>query len=202
MADVFLSCARADHDRVRLIAERLASLGYSVCWEKSERDAEAEIDAAQAVIVVWSSDARNSTWMCAAASRALDTGKLLQVRLDASQPPPPFDSVAITDLSSDRAEWGPLEATLSGLVRSGAHASDRIPMVGPFATTAGAGAPKLITIALATSLVAYAGALTEARNGVMSPDQLQLALTGMIGVAGASVALCIHRLVTIGRAGG
>ena len=202
MADVFISCVRADHDRVRPMAERLTSLGYSVLFEKNAPNAEAEIDAARAVIVAWSSDARNSTWVCAEASRALDAGKLLQVRLDGSQPSPPFDARGATDMSSDRAEWGPLEATLAGLVRDGAHIGAKPPIVGALATASTAGAPKLITVALVTSLVAYSGALTAARNGVMSPDQLQLALTGMIGVAGAGAALCIHRLVTIARAGG
>lgn len=202
MADVFISCARADHDRVRLMAERLTSLGYSVSCEKTAASAEAEVDDARAVIVAWSSDARNSTWVCAEASRALDVGKLLQVRLDGSQPPAPFDALTATDMSSDRPEWGPLEADIAGLVRNGAQIKTQTPMVGLLATANAAGAPKLITFALATSLVAYSGALTAARNGVMSPDQLQLALTGMIGVAGAGAALCIHRLVTIGRAGG
>jgi hypothetical protein len=201
VADVFISCARADHDRVRPMVERLSSLGYSV-FEKNAATAEAEIDGARAVLVAWSGDGRNSTWVCAEASRALDAGKLLQVRLDGSPPPPPFDALDSTDISNERAEWGPLEATLARLVREGAPMRAKIPMVGPLATANAAGAPKLITFALATSLVAYAGALTAARNGVMSPDQLQLALTGMIGVAGAGAALCIHRLVTIARAGG
>jgi hypothetical protein len=202
VADVFISCARADLDRVRPLAERLKSLGYSVFCDKSAPDAVGEIDAARAVIVAWSGDARNSTWIFAEASRAFDGGKLLQVRLDGAQPPAPFDALATTDMSSDRTEWGPLEADIATLVRGGGPAKTKTPGVGLLATASAAGAPKLITIALATSLIAYSGALTAARNGVMSPDQLQLALTGMIGVAGASAALCIHRLVTIGRAGG
>lgn len=202
MADVFISCTRADHDRVRPMVDRLASLGYSVFWERGAGDTEREIDAAGAVIVAWSGDARNSTWICAEASRALDAGKLLQVRLDGSPPPPPFDARAAADMSTERAEWGPLEANLASLVRDNAHTRVKTPMVGLLATASTAGAPKLLTIALGTSLIAYCGALTEARNGVMSPDQLQLAMTGVIGVAGAGVALCIHRLLTIRRAGG
>jgi hypothetical protein len=202
VADVFISCARADLDRVRLLAERLKSLGYSVYCDKSAPDTEAEIAAARAVIVAWSSDARNSTWVFAEAGRALDERKLLQVRLDAAQPPAPFDALSAIDISSDRAEWGPLEADIAALVRDGREIEANTPSVGLLATAGAAGAPKLVTIALATSLIAYSGALTAARNGVMSPEQLQLALTGMIGVAGASAALCMHRLVTIGRAGG
>ncbi|MFT3728029.1 MAG: toll/interleukin-1 receptor domain-containing protein [Terricaulis sp.] len=202
MADVYISCLRADHDRVRPISERLASLGYSVLWEKTAgADVDREIGEARAALIVWSGEARNATRMCAEASRALDTGKLLQVRLDASSPPPPFDALPTFDLSSERAEWGPLEAALATLVRSDAPVALKTPNVGLLATPSAAGAPKLITVALVTSLIAYAGALAEARSGVMSPDQLQLALTGVFGVASASAALCVHRLVMIARAG-
>jgi TIR domain-containing protein len=201
VADVFISCVRADHDRVRQICERLVSLGYSVFWEKApDTDSWREIDAARAVIVTWSNEGRHSMWMCAEASRAFDARKLLQIKLDATLPPPPFDVLGAFDVSGDRTEWGPLEAALADLARGGPAPVARPATAGLFATAYAAGAPKLITFALASSLIAYAGAVMEARNGVMNPDQLQLALTGVIGVAAASAALCIHRLVTIARA--
>lgn len=203
MADVFISYSRADLDRVRPIADRLASLGYSTYCSKAEHaDGETELDAARAVIAAWSSNARNSTWVCAETSRAMDAGKLLQVRLDATMPPPPFDAAPVADLSGERGEWGPLEAALAHLVRDGASTPASATGLGPLATASAAGAPKLVMIALATSLLAYCGALTAAGNGVMTADQLQLALTGILGVAAACAALCIYRLAAIARAGG
>lgn len=201
MAHVFISCVRADQDRVRHIGERLASLGYSVAWERSANlDVAREINEARAVIVAWSNDARHSVTMCAEATCAFDAGKLVQIRLDGA-PAPPFDAMPAFDVGGERPEWGPLEARLAELARTEATTPAKRPSLGLFATATAAGAPKLITIALVTALAAYAGALAEAHNGVMSPDQLQLALTGIIGVAGASAALCVHRLLVIERAG-
>jgi len=201
VADIFISFAHADQDRVRPIAERLASLGYSAVWENCDAEAaERELASARAVLTAWSSEARNSIRICAEASRALDEGKLIQLRLDGAQPPAPFDALPATDVSSDRAEWGPLEAALATLIRDGAGDAPAFPRTGLLATPAAAGAPKLLTIALVTSLAAFVGALDAAQSGVMTPDQLQLALTGIVGVAGASAALCLHRLFTIARA--
>src|SRR5262249_22558575 len=158
--------------------------GYSTFWDAVHHaGGEDQLEAARAVIVVWSASARNSTWICAEASRALDAGVLLQVRIDATQPPSPFDALQAADMSSDRAEWGALEASLAQLVRGDATEVATAPKLGLLAAPATAGAPKLLTIALATSILAYSGALTAARDGLMAPSQLQLALTGIVGVA-------------------
>jgi hypothetical protein len=202
VADVFISYAHADRERVRAMAERLASQGYApYCDEPAHKGDEAELDAARAVIAVWSETSRHSTWVCAQTSRAFDAGKLLQVRLDATAPPPPFDALPVANLSGDRPEWGPLEATLGLLVREGAVTPSKPPGLGPLPTPASAGAPKLVMIALATSLLALCGALAASRDGVMTPDQLQLTLTGAIGVGAACAALSLYRLIAIARAG-
>jgi hypothetical protein len=73
---------------------------------------------------------------------------------------------------------------------------------GPFAVLAAAGSPKILTLGLSAALAAYATGVLAAINDVMSVEQLQLALVGMIGVAGACAALGAHRLITISRAGG
>jgi hypothetical protein len=64
------------------------------------------------------------------------------------------------------------------------------------------GAPKLSMIATATALIAFAGALAATRDGAMTPEQLQVALVGMLGVGGACAALTAFRLFSISRAGG
>jgi hypothetical protein len=203
VAEVFISYSRVDRERVAAIAERLASLGYSTFWDASHHAAgEHQLEAARAVIVVWSASARNSSWVCAEASRALDAGMLIQLRIDAAQPPAPFDGVTTADMSGGRAEWGPLEAALAQLVRGEAQASPPPFQLGALAAPPMAGAPKLLTTALVTSILAYCGALTATRDGVMTPSQLQLALTGMIGVAVACAAISLYRLIAVSRAGG
>jgi hypothetical protein len=210
LADVFISYSRLDHERVQPIADRLASLGYTVWWDKHLRGGQAfideidrQLDSAKCVLAVWSHNARNSTWVFAEAGAGLDQNKLLQLRLDPVQAPPPFDVVEIADMSGERSAWGPLEAALAKLVREGAAPADvRRGGLALMATPTAAGAPKLITIAIAATLAAFAGGLAETYNGVMTADQLQIALTGMLGIAGACAALAAHRLSSISRAGG
>lgn len=210
MADIFISYSRLDIDRVRPIAERLTSLGYSIWWDKDLRagemfadEIERQLDAARAVLTAWSHNARNSTWVYAESSRGLDAHKFLQVKLDSAPLPLPFDALQATEARSDRTEWGPLEAALERLVRHGAAPEmRRTPQLGALATPAAAGSPKLLTFATGASLAAYASAVSATYNGVMTPDQLQIALTGMIGVTGASALLTAHRLFSIARAGG
>lgn len=211
MADIFISYSRADHDRVRPIADRLTSLGYSIWWDKHLRagqvffdEIERQLDSARAVFTAWSHNARNSTWVYAEASRGLDANKFIQARIDNVQLPLPFDALQVADLSGKSAQWGALEQALTRLVRQGSPPEPvrRVPAFGPLATPAVAGSPKLLTAATGATLAAYAGALSATYNGVMTPEQLQMALTGMIGVAGASSVLTAQRLLAIARAGG
>lgn len=209
MADVFISYSRLDHERVRPIADRLVSLGYTIWWDKHLRagqvfvdEIERQLDAARAVLTAWSRNARNSTWVYAESSRALDAGKFLQVRLDDAQLPLPFDALQAVDMSGG-GQWGPLEDVVSRAVRGGeAPAHHRTPGMGPFATPAAAGAPKLLTAANGATLAAYGAAVSAAYNGVMSPEQLQIALMGMIGVGGVSALVSVQRLIAVSRAGG
>jgi hypothetical protein len=211
LADVFLSYSRLDVDRVRPIADRLTSLGYSIWWDKDLRAGQAFVDEierqlneARAVLTAWSFNARNSTWVYAEAARGLDNHKFLQLRLDNVQLPLPFDALQVADMTARTPEWGSLENTLTRLVRQGTapEPARRVPSLGPLATPAAAGSPKLLSAATGATLAAYAGALSATYNGVMSPEQLQVALTGMIGVAGASAVLTAHRMLTVARAGG
>lgn len=211
LADVFVSYSRLDHDRVKPIVDRLGSLGYSVWWDRHLRagevfvdEIERQLDSARAVLTAWSHNARSSTWVYAESSRGLDKNKFLQVRLDSAQPPLPFDALQVAEISGERVEWGPLEDMLARLVRQGKPPpiATRPARIGALGTPAAAGSPKLLSFATAATLAAYAGAVSAAYNGALSPDQLQIALTGMIGVAGASAVLTAQRLFAISRAGG
>jgi len=211
LADVFISYSRLDHDRVQPIADRLSSLGYSIWWDKHLRagqtfvdEIERQLDSARAVLTAWSHNSRNSTWVYAESSRGLDRNKFLQLRLDSVRLPLPFDALQSADMSSGRAEWGPLEAALAKLVRQGVapEPERRLASPGPLATPPPAGPAKLLTAATTATLAVYAGAVSATYNGVMTPDQLQLALLGMIGVGGVCATISAYRLVTVSRAGG
>ena len=207
MADVFISYSQLDRERVKPLAERLASLGYSVWWDKPERTRQASVDerwrafdAARAVLVVWSMNGRDAMEVHADAAHALDTGKLLQLKIEPVALPPPFDAIHVADMTG-AGEWGPLEHAISRLVKNGESTATavRAPL-GPAPMIAATGSPKLVAIAVTAVLAAFAGAVGASFNGVMTPSQLQIALVGMLGVAGACVGLSAHRLFTIIRA--
>lgn len=105
MADVFLSYARADAATAQKLASRLRDAGYSV-WFDEQLPAhrayadviDSELEAAQAVLVLWSTDATGSQWVRSEANRAREAGKLIQARLDDSRLPMPFDQIQCADL--------------------------------------------------------------------------------------------------------
>lgn len=211
MADVFISYSRLDLERVKPIADRLTSLGYSIWWDQRLRagqvfvdEIETQLDAARAVLTAWSRNSRDSTWVYAESSRGFEGGKFLQVRLDDVPLPLPFDALQVADMSSGRAQWGPLEDQLARLVRNGEAPPPLRPpqSVGALATPAAAGAPKLFTAGTGAALAAYAAAVSAAYNGVMSPEQLQIALFATLGIGGASALVSAQRLAAISRAGG
>ena len=105
MADVFLSYARPSLDDAMRIAECLRAAGYSVWYDQSlpahrpYSDVIAEqLDAASAVLVLWSTEAAASQWVRSEANRARETGRLVQLRLDDSRLPMPFDQIQCADL--------------------------------------------------------------------------------------------------------
>jgi hypothetical protein len=209
LADVFISSSRLDRERVEPMAERLVSLGYSVWWDKQSREGQAFVDEvereladAKAVIAVWSENARNSSWMLAQTSAALDAERLLQLRLDDSRLPRPFDVMPAADMFGGKSEWGPLDDALARLVREGRAPQplERMPALSSLPSLLGM--PRLLLTAATLTLVAYAGALSAAYTGVMTPDQLQIAVLGVFGVGGLTALLTALRLFSIRRAGG
>jgi adenylate cyclase len=106
MADVFVSYARSDEPQAERVAQALRAGGYGV-WRDDELPAhrayadviEERIKSAQAVVVLWSSEAAKSQWVRAEADAARSAGTLVQATLDGSIPPMPFNQIQCADLS-------------------------------------------------------------------------------------------------------
>jgi len=96
MSDVFISYAHSTAAQASRIAEALKALGYRV-WRDDElpvhrayADVIAErVEAAKAVVVVWSDDAVRSEWVRSEADKARADHKLVQLNLDGAELPMP-----------------------------------------------------------------------------------------------------------------
>jgi tetratricopeptide (TPR) repeat protein len=106
MADVFISYASEDRNRVRPLAEALAARGFSVWWDRALAAGqdyasviEQELRAARVVIVVWTEGSAASTFVRDEAGRARDDGRLVPVLLDKVDIPLGFGSFQAEDFS-------------------------------------------------------------------------------------------------------
>lgn len=138
MADVFLSHAREDERIARTVAKQLTQAGYSVWWDSKllphnrfGNVIEEEIAAAGAVLVIWSEIAAKSQWVRAEAELGREDGKLVQVAIDQSSIPLPFNQYQLADLRRWRGD--PKNAQWQKVLASIAHfqAATKDPAVVP-----------------------------------------------------------------------
>ena len=131
MADIFVSYARSTERQAQLAAEALRAAGYDV-WRDDELPAhraygeviEERLRSAKAVLVVWSGDAARSQWVRAEADVAREAGTLIQVSVDGTLPPMPFNQIQCADLNGwdgDTASpgWQKVSASVTSLVGDG-----------------------------------------------------------------------------------
>ena len=128
MADVFISYARPDEAAARRVAKSLQAAGLEVWWDADlpahrsySEVIERNLDAAKAVVVLWSKDSAKSQWVRAEADVARNAGKLVQAQLDGTMPPLPFNQIQCADLkgwrgSASHPGWAKLKASAQALV--------------------------------------------------------------------------------------
>ena len=123
MADIFISYARGDRERIAALSAALEQFGWSVWWDRHidggsafAQAIEAELQASRAVVVAWSKAALQSDWVKDEAAAARDQGKLVPVTLDGSVPPLGFRQYHVIDLSGWDGE--PSAQVLADLRRS------------------------------------------------------------------------------------
>src|SRR3954454_17487777 len=105
MANVFVSYARPDERQAERIADALRGTGHTV-WRDDELPAhrayadviEERLKSANAVIVLWTAEAVKSEWVRAEADAARAARILVQVTMDGSLPPMPFNQVQCASL--------------------------------------------------------------------------------------------------------
>ena len=106
MASVFLSYDREDAARARSIALAMEKAGHSVWWDRHikggaqySKEIEAALKAANAVVVLWSEQSVDSAWVRDEAAAGRDSGRLVPVKLDTTDPPLGFRQYQAIDLS-------------------------------------------------------------------------------------------------------
>src|SRR5947209_8657665 len=105
MSHVFISYARPDEALAMLVADELRGAGFDV-WRDDELPAhrpyaeviEERVNGARAVVVLWSAEAAKSHWVRAEADTARAAMTLVQVSLDGTLPPMPFNQIQCADL--------------------------------------------------------------------------------------------------------
>src|SRR5262249_41352296 len=110
MADVFISYSKSDHALALKLSTFLESEGWSVWWDKSLGDADhyrdeitKQLDAARAVITIWTPNSINSGWVRAETERAKAEGKLIPVKtpeLTYADIPLPFGEMHTENIAS------------------------------------------------------------------------------------------------------
>ena len=105
MADVFVSYARADKARVAPLVAAIESKGWTVWWDPEinpgqefDDQIDAEIDAAKAVLVVWTPTSVVSRWVRGEAREAAECGILVPVRFEKARLPMDVRAIHTTDL--------------------------------------------------------------------------------------------------------
>jgi adenylate cyclase len=105
MADIFVSYARADKARVAPLVAALEAQGWSMWWDREitpgqefDEQITREIEAARAVIVVWTPASVSSRWVRGEARLAADRGTLVPVRFEAANLPLDVRAIHTTDL--------------------------------------------------------------------------------------------------------
>jgi adenylate cyclase len=105
MADVFVSYARGDKARVAPLVAAIEAKGWSVWWDPEitpgqefDDQIEAEIEAALAVLVVWTPTSVASRWVRGEAREAAERNILVPVRFEQARLPMDVRALHTTDL--------------------------------------------------------------------------------------------------------
>ena len=107
LADIFLSYARPDREKIASLAAALEQAGWSVWWDRHidggaafANAIETELNASRVVIVAWSQASLQSDWVKDEAATARDQGKLVPVSVDGAVAPLGFKQYHVIDLAT------------------------------------------------------------------------------------------------------
>ena len=131
MPDVFISYAREDRERARVLAEALQARGWSVWWDRKivagqafDQAIEQQLEAAKSVVVLWSGHSIASEWVRNEAGMASEREVLVPALIDDVKQPLEFRRRQAADLT--RWTGDPADPEFQGLC-DGIAAKTQIP---------------------------------------------------------------------------
>ena len=131
MADVFVSYARSTEACARALADIIEGDGFSVWYDarlpahRAYADViQEQLDAAKAVLIIWSKEAVRSHWVRSEADRGRVNGTLIQLRIEDCALPMPFDQIQCPLVSAwkgsrSASQLAPIIQSLSELLNAG-----------------------------------------------------------------------------------
>lgn len=133
MSDIFISYSRSTEPVAKAVGEQLREAGHKV-WRDDELPAhrsysdviEERLQSAKAVVVIWSAEAVRSQWVRAEADIAREAGTLVQMSVDGTTPPIPFNQIQCADLAdwsgtADHLGWRKILDSVNSLVGAAAQ---------------------------------------------------------------------------------
>ncbi|TAM93102.1 MAG: TIR domain-containing protein [Rhodanobacteraceae bacterium] len=151
MADVFISYARADKARVAPLVAAIEAKGWSVWWDpeispgREFDDAiDTELQAAKAVLVVWTPTSVASRWVRGEARDAAERNILVPVRFGQARLPIDVRAIHTTDLDdwNENPASAPAQACLQALGAMIAGSSQAVKDAGGKAVVAAKATPR------------------------------------------------------------
>jgi hypothetical protein len=123
-ATIFLSYAHGDHAQAQRLAAALQRGGYTVWWDalieggtRYAATIDEALEAADAVVVLWSRNSINSDWVRDEAAQGRERQRLVPLSLDGTHPPLGFRQIQMIDISgwNGRSNAPQLEAVRRGI---------------------------------------------------------------------------------------
>ena len=135
MSDIFISYASADRESARLLADALATRGFSVWWDRTippgrvfDEVIQEAIQGARCMVVLWSADSVRSNWVKTEAAEGAARGILVPALVGEVAPPIEFKRIQSANLShwtgdETDGEYRNLLASIENLIKKDPRAS-------------------------------------------------------------------------------
>ena len=191
MANVFISYASEDRERIRPLVEAIEGAGFSVWWDTRigtgssfDREIERELDATDCVVVIWSERSIESDWVRAEATEALERQILVPAIIDDIRPPLVFRRAQTARLFDWPKSRDGLEALIGGVRdvcnRTGAPVSKSVDTAGSHlaahagnrSTPARQWSTKIVALVKRALRSSSAREASASGSGIGAPDDL------------------------------